>query len=203
VESTSAALARLNIETSAHHAAADVTWRSLLEAAEPTRIEYARRLVATYGFEAPLEAALAYTPGLRAAIDVRARFRAGLVAQDLLVLGLTPSEVAQLPECFPMAPFGSVIEALGWMYVVERSTLLHADVRQHLVSCLPEIARATSYLDAYRDVAGARWLELGHALDEVARGDRERDALVAAAHAGFRCLTAWNRTEHDVVARRA
>ena len=202
MDPASPALVRLNLETGAYHAAADATWRSLLDG-EPTRTEYGRRLVATYGFEGPLEAALAYTPGLRSLIDVRARFRAGLIAMDLLVLGFTPSEVARLPECFPMAPFSSPIEALGWMYVVERSTLLHAEVRQHLVSCLPDVARATSYLDAYRDVVGARWHELGHVLDNVARTNRDRDALVAAAHAGFRCVLAWHREEREVHARGA
>lgn len=198
----STVLARLSLETRVHHDAADALWRSL-STGTPTRQDYVRALVATYGFEAPLEAALAYTPGLRDAIDVRARCRAGLLAQDLLVLELTPSAVARLPHCFPIAPFSAPIEALGWMYVAERATLLYPAVRRHLAAHVSDVAHALSYLDAYRDVVGARWQELGHALDRVATTDSQRDALVAAAHAGFRCLLEWRSGHRDVFARGA
>lgn len=194
----STALVRLNLETRVHHPDADAGWRSLVVA--PSKHAYIRQLVSTYGFEAPLEAALAYTPGLRDVVDLRARSRAGLIAQDLMTLGLTPAEVARLPYCFPIAPFSTAVEALGWMYVAERATLVHTEVRVHLGSRVPEVTGALSYVDAYRDGVGERWNEFGRVLDRVAPADRDHHRLVAATHCGFRCLLDWQRTEYDFVA---
>src|SRR5436190_23857193 len=89
VEIASSMLARLNLETQAYHALADEGWRSLLTP-EITTTAYIDQLVRVYGFEGPLEAALAYTPNLELAIDVHQRYRAGYVAQDLIALGMRP-----------------------------------------------------------------------------------------------------------------
>src|SRR5213078_800486 len=126
---------------------------------------YTRQLVTIYGFEGPLEAALAYTPNLKLVIDLRRRSRAGLLAQDLLALGIKAAGIANLPQCLPIAPFSSIIEALGWMYVSERATLGHDAVAKHVRSHLPDAADASAYLTAYAGVANARWNELGHLLD--------------------------------------
>ncbi len=186
----SPALVRLNLETRAFHAAADEGWLSLL-GADATRWDYVRQLLSTYGFEAPLEAALAYTPGLKRLLDLRERTRAGLIAQDLLALGMTASELAQLPQCFPIAPFSGPIEALGWLYVTERATLLHDSIRRAIAARIPDTSRACAYLAAYDGLTNARWQELGHVLDRAAPTSRALGDLVNAASAGFRCLLAW------------
>jgi heme oxygenase len=200
MESAASTLLRLNLETQAHHAAADALWAPLL-ARGVTKWQYVARLAMVYGFEAPLEAALAYTPNLRLAIDIRARIRAGLVAQDLLVLGLSPSEVADLPQCFPMAPFGSPLEALGWLYVSERTTLQHDAVCKNVVGRLPEAAKAIAYLSVYDGIVGLRWQELGSAFDRFVRTDRALEEVMAGAHAGFRCLAHWCGSTTQIAAR--
>jgi len=190
MESAATTLLRLNLETQSHHAAADQLWSPLL-VPNVTKWQYVARLAMVYGFEAPLEAALAYTPNLRLAIDLRVRIRAGLVAQDLIVLGLTAGEVADLPQCFPMAPFGSPLEALGWLYVSERTTLQHDAVRRNVVGRLPETRNATEYLSVYDGIVGLRWQELGAAFDRFVRTERALDEVISGAHAGFRTLAAW------------
>jgi heme oxygenase len=190
MESAASTLLRLNLETQSQHAAADQLWAPLL-APKVTKWQYVAQLALVYGFEAPLEAALAYTPNLRLAIDLRARIRAGLVAQDLMRLGLTAGEVADLSQCFPMAPFGSPVEALGWLYVSERTTLQHDAVRKNVVGRLPETKNATAYLSVYDGIVGLRWQELGVALDRFVRTERAMDELIAGAHAGFRTLATW------------
>src|SRR5678815_3980647 len=116
-------LARLDAETRAYHVSADGLWRDLMEGSS-TPATYMHHLVRVYGFEAPLEAALAYTPGLASVIDVRGRVRSGLTVRDLLALGISAARIAELPQCM-LAPFATVAEALGWMYVSERSSVLH------------------------------------------------------------------------------
>jgi len=188
MDAAATTLLRLNLETQSHHPAADRLWAPLL-VPNVTKWQYVAGLAHVYGFDAPLEAALAYTPDLRLAIDLRARIRAGLVAQDLIVLGLSPGEVADLPQCSPMAPFGSPLEALGWLYVSERTTLHHEAVRKNVVGRLPEAACA--YLSVYDGVVGLRWQELGSAFDRIVRTERAYDEVIAGAFAAFRCLAAW------------
>lgn len=185
----STALLRLNTETRSFHDAADNGWAQLLRT-NVSRSEYMRLLVTTYGFEAPLEAAFAYTPRLKLFVDLRQRSRAGLIAKDLLALGLKANEISQLPQC-SLAPFSGPIEALGWMYVTERATLLHERVRRHLLVRLGDAHDVCSYVSAYDGVVNARWNEFGHALDRAV-GSEHLDDLITAARSAFRQLIDWS-----------
>ena len=79
-------LMRINMETRVHHPEADAPWLDLI-AGESTRAKYTAQLVATYGFEAPIEASLALTPRLVDILKLRQRSRTGAIVQDLLALG--------------------------------------------------------------------------------------------------------------------
>ena len=185
-------LARLDRETGERHTAADRAWKRLL-APDISRDDYVRVLVATYGFEAPYEAACAYTPGLSQVIDLRGRWRSGLIAQDLLVLGWTPEQITNL-RCHSVASFQDAAEALGWMYVVERSTLMHVDVREELAGRFVDLGKACSYLGAYEHVTSRRWAELGVALDRFKGSEKVAVRVVEAAHAAFATLDEWRQT---------
>lgn len=182
-------LTRLNLETQAFHALADSGWRGLL-APEISTASYMSELVRVYGFEGPLEAALAYTPHLGLAINVHERYRAGYIAQDLMTLGMLPGEVARIPQLL-IAPFASPLEALGWIYVAERSTPLHEEVRRCVAARIPQAKQACVYLTANEGHVGARWHSLGQALDKSARTARMADEIISGAHAGFRAWLEW------------
>jgi len=187
-------LIQLNIATREHHAVADAPWLDLMVPAVEKQ-DYVRHLIKVYGFEAALEAAFRYTPGLTALLDLRARTRSGLLVQDLMRLGLGAARIAELEQRF--VTFSSGPEALGWMYVVERSTLLHGAVRRYLALQIPEVAAASSYLSAGDGATGARWNELGDALDAVAQVPWAKRQIVWAADQGFTALREWfcGRTE--------
>lgn len=186
-------LVRLDVETRAFHAEADAPWLELVAPGRDVgRYGYVEQLVAAYGFDAPLESALAYTPHLAGILDITPRFRSGLLAQDLLALGLTPSAIAGLRQCM-IAPFASVAEAMGWLYVHQRSTLLFEAVRTQLVDRVPEVAAATSALCIHAGRTAAMWDALGPPLDRVARTTAVEDRVVQAAHDAFRTLIAWHR----------
>lgn len=195
VDHVSTALVRLNLETRSFHDAADEGWLGLLSP-NVTRSDYLRQLVTVYGFEGPLEAAFAYTPNLRLFVDLRQRSRAGLIATDLLALGLAAKAVSRVPQCL-LAPFSAPVEALGWMYVAERATLLHERVRRHLVAALPGGPDICTYIGAYEGAVGARWNELGHALDKAVRSEARMDDLIAGARSGFRTLIDWSSTRNS------
>jgi heme oxygenase len=185
-------LVRLNVETRGFHAAADERWLKLVAPRhEPTYLDYVSQLVLAYGFDAPLEAAFAYTPELDTFIDLHPRFRSGLFIQDLLQLGLTPGQLASLRQCM-IAPFTNVAEAFGWLYVHERTTLLMEPVRDELVSRLPDLAEATSALAARDGRVGMLWESFGEALDRVAFTSHIEDRIVMAATDAFHTLHNWH-----------
>jgi heme oxygenase len=179
---------QLNVATRAYHVDADTPWLDLM-VPDISIQRYVSYLLKVYGFEAPIEAAFRYTPGLASRVDLRARTRAGLLAHDLMRLGTSASQLAQLPQRF--TTFSSVVEALGWMYVVERSTLLHAGVHRYLVEHLPDVSQASSYLLAYEGVASLRWSELGAALDSEASSASVTRPLVLAANQAFCAHREW------------
>src|SRR5438477_643571 len=54
--------------------------------------------------------------------------------------------------------FTSIAKALGWMYVTERTTLLHHHVYRTLARVIPgEVAFASSYLKSYEGTASVMW----------------------------------------------
>jgi heme oxygenase len=185
----SAMLNRLDMETRDLHADTDGYWLDLM-ASGVTREQYKTHLIRVYGFEGPVESALAYTPHLIIA-DRRERSRSGLIAQDLLALGLTPGRIAALPQCDDIASFADPEEALGWKYVVERPTQLHSAIKRNVVSRIPDIANACAYLSAHDGIAAARWQQFGLLLDDVARRPGATDKLVAAAKTAFVRMTEW------------
>jgi heme oxygenase len=191
-------LARLDVETRAYHASADGLWRDLMEGSA-TPATYMHQLVRVYGFEAPLEAALAYTPGLVSVFDIRSRVRSGLIARDLLELGISAAKIAEVPSCM-IAPFAGVAEALGWLYVFERSASLHEPVRRYLVARFPRLARATSYLAA--SAGDTRRNEYADALEPYVRTRALQQQVVNGARDAFRCELDWFRGR-EAVARGA
>jgi heme oxygenase len=185
-------LVRIDVETRAFHGAADASWIDLVApGVAPSRFDYIQQLVADYGFDAPLEAALAYTPHLDMFLEVSPRFRSGLLVQDLLALGLSPSTIAGLRQCM-IAPFASVAEACGWLYVHQRATLLHDAVRLELIDRLPEVADATLALHVHDGEIGTMWDELGQIFDSVARTPAIEDRILDAAFEAFRTTLAWH-----------
>jgi heme oxygenase (biliverdin-IX-beta and delta-forming) len=199
MQSPSRMLMRLNLETRAQHPEADYPWLELMSL-DATRGRYIDQLVATYGFEAPVEAALQLTPQLGEVIELRRRHRSGFIVEDLLSLGLTPAKIARLPQCRHIAPFRDPAEAFGWMYVLERATLLHESVRMHIALRMPTVS-SWSYLSAYQNVAGQRWQDFGRALDDYAVTPASAEHVVAAARAAFACQRDWFATEPAQFAR--
>ena len=182
------ALTRIDDETRTRHAEADAQ-RLSLTSEPPTPALYQRFLVRVFGFEAPVEAALHATPGIADVFDVRARLHTRLLRADLAALGIV--DLTGAPRCRAIPPFTDVLEALGWIYVVERGRMLSSIVQRHLEQHLPGLAvTATSYLRAERS-AGKRMRELGATFDSLVRSEADVDRVLVAAHGAFRAQSHW------------
>ncbi len=185
-------LSKLDRDTRLHHFEADAGWVFLRNDATATREDYVRELVMTYGFEAPYEEVCACTPGLGQRIDLRGRFRSKLIMQDLMSLGWPHSDIGTIMRAV-IPPFSDPAEALAWMYVVERATLIHAEVRDSHANRFVDIAPYTTNQLAYRRHASARWAEMGIALDRAAISDVAEERILQAANDAFRALRTWRR----------
>lgn len=160
MEHRSLALRRLDGATRALHATADERWLELLRP-DVTLRDYTTQLERNYGFVAPYDAALAYLP----ALAVHPQIRTTLLVRDLLALGKTPHHIATLPMCLEI-DLESPDLALGWIYVVERSAVVHAGLLRHLAFRLP-ITNSSAFLGADTSCFGPVWDDLGVALDKV------------------------------------
>jgi heme oxygenase len=184
------------------HGEADEPWLNLL-APTVSVADYLGQLVRAYGFIASFEGACKYTPNLARVFDFRHLTRAGLIAQDLLSLGLRPSQVASVPHCPTITCYRSVAEAAGWLYVVERSALLHAGIRLNLLRRLPDVENACSFLGVNDAQIGERWAAFGSMIERVGVTPALADETVAAARDAFDSWKRWFRTHSVEAVRRA
>lgn len=184
-------LVRLEIETRAHIAAADADRLVLMEHTTPSR--YRAFLARIYGFEAPVEEAVARTPGLDTAVVADLCNHAPKLRADLRGLGLTESSIGLLPRCPLIPTFRNVGCVLGWLYVLERNRMVHGVIRRQLATAMPgEIQHASSYLATHDGVAGSRMRRLGAILDASARATAfVPGQIVRAAHDAFRTQRHW------------
>jgi heme oxygenase len=189
VKDVSSGLVRLNAATRQWHATVDDSWLELLRPTV-TVADYLAQLVRTYGLIAPFESACKYTPALAQLVDKGRLMRAGLIAQDLLALDLTPSQVASIPTCPEITVFGSAGEAIGWLYVIERTTLLADGLLRHIHDTLPHAAEATRYLETFSTQGTEYWQSFARIVERASTDDVAND-VERAACAAFEIAHGW------------
>jgi heme oxygenase len=181
-------LTRIDDETRSRGATADEQRLSMMNTA-PTTSTYRAFLLRVYGFEGPVEAALHMTRGLTDIIDLRARLHTRLLRSDAAALGVV--DLTRSPRCPNIPRFADVLEALGWMYVIERGRMLNSILHRYLEERLSEVVlAAATYLRSERS-AGTRMRELGDTLDSVVQSDADVDRVLVAAHGAFRAQAQW------------
>jgi len=158
-------------------------------------LDYRLYLCRMYGFLAPIERALADSPDLAQVIeDAGARnTKAALLAHDLASLGVDRGHLGQIPRIAPPL-LDELPEALGWMYVVESSTLDGETLARRLSPrLLSELDGAAAYLHCYGHEVHARWRDFTAALEAyVDRADAGVcDRIVLAATDGLIRLHRW------------
>ncbi|PZQ64600.1 MAG: hypothetical protein DI570_04905 [Phenylobacterium zucineum] len=112
-------------------------------------------------------------------LDFAARRRAPRLVEDLKALGGEPASDLAAP-----AP-ASRAEALGWLYVLEGSTLGGRVIRKQVTAGGGDMA-GLGFLDPYGAEQGDRWRGFLAVMAREARTDDEVEAMVAGAQAAFR-----------------
>ena len=186
-------LIRLALETRAYHGPADEDRLAMMDlTALPA---YGRFLARVYGFEAEAELALSEIPSVASHVH-GLRGRIGCLRDDLLNLGLSSLEIDTLARCKSIS-IKTTAQALGWLFVIERSTLLSGLIKRHLARQLPAAMAATGYLDAYGTSAGERLRRFADmAGDYAGRGIAQPDSIVGGAVRAFETQLSWYTRSH-------
>lgn len=178
---------RLSVETAMHHAAAD---DDRLSALNLSRLDAYRSFLArVYGFESVVEQAI-----LRLARTERAwlqpRMRGELLRSDLSALGVGESALARTPSATGLH-IPSLAHGLGWMFVLERQTLLAGLIRRQLERTIGKsLGGATRYLGACGERPGASLRAFGDMLAKLARAHAPL-SMVHGANEAFRAQHLW------------
>jgi heme oxygenase len=178
-------LGHLAQETQDRHAAADGDRLAIME--RPTIERYRAYLGQIYCFEAPIEAALLATDGADRRI-LRTHLKSHRLLADLDALGF-PTREARPVE---VTPFETPVDALAWLWVLHRNTLLHGLIHRYVAGKLPEtVTVAGAYLSSFEGQAGALMRELGDTLDHAIRRASLAERVVRAAKDAFRMQRQW------------
>jgi len=151
---------------------------------------YLAYLVKRYGFEAPLESALAVTPGIAGVIELHPRRQSRMIVDDLVALGMPLARVLEIPHAHVCA-FRDLRDALGWLYVSDRSAATHDVVAREVVRKMPNLAPVVRWSAAH-DLLGGRDA-VGRALDAVAVTSQDERRIIDAAVQAFEHQHSWLR----------
>ncbi|WP_255442903.1 biliverdin-producing heme oxygenase [Corallococcus sp. Z5C101001] len=188
-------LRRLKTETRSHHERTEGAVR--LMDAHLTPADYQRQLESFHGFYLPVEALLAGPlSALEPALNLPARWKTPLLAQDLRALGHDAGSLARLPRASPLPSLPGLPEALGCAYVLEGSTLGGQLILRHLTRHFGPDARVGSFafFRAYGEEVGPMWRSFGAVLtqaSERAASSSFDAAVVQGARDTFDGFAAW------------
>ena len=156
-----------------------------------TRDDYIRFLVRTLAFIEPCEAALRDAAGTPPA-DLAARWKTALLRTNLATMGIGPAAEFARPVDLPRLERWP--DALGYLYVIEGSTLGGQVLLRHLAPRLSLSDAEAVFLRSYGREVGGMWKALLTQLDAALSSSAgSESAIVKTARDTFVTLEAWHR----------
>ena len=154
------------------------------------RLRFIHLLERFHGFHAAWEPRVARVMSKEATF-LTPRRRTPRAAKDLLALGRSQREIAELPLCLAAARLvSSPAAAIGSLYVLEGSTLGGQIISRHLQDARWLPLEGLGYFDPYGPATGTMWRHF-RIWAESASKHGSADAIVAAAVATFQTLQDW------------
>lgn len=156
---------------------------------------YRQLLTRFYGFYLPVESQLCQVPYLESALpDWPQRRKIDWLVSDLIALGFTREELADVPLCHRLPVLPGVDEALGCLYVLEGSTLGGQLIGRHLQTTLHLGSdNGASFFLSYRDNVGPMWKAFREAL--LSSPPESADRIVIGATQTFDCMYQWLKVQ--------
>lgn len=153
---------------------------------------YRQVLQAFYGFYAPVEAGLERLAAAGPPLGFPLRARAALLESDLLALGGSRPDLAELPHCADLPRLLSHEDMAGCLYVLEGASLGGQVIAPMLQRRLG-LAKGSgaSFFGGDAEATAARWTCVLAWLEGLSAGGARADEIVASACATFRTLARW------------
>jgi heme oxygenase len=153
---------------------------------------YRRVLEFFVGFYAPIEAGLANVASAGPPLGFPLRARSALLEADLLSLGLSRREIADLPRCADLPRLSCREDLAGCLYVLEGACLGGQVIAPALRERLG-VAKDSGASFFVGDAAGtrARWRLFLAWLEGLARAGAATGEIVASARATFLAFARW------------
>ena len=153
---------------------------------------YRRVLELFLGFYAPIEASLARVASAGSPLGLPLRARAALIESDLLALGLSRGEIADLPRCDDLPRLSCPEELAGCLYVLEGACLGGQVIGPALRERLG-VAQGSgaSFFTGDGERTAARWRLFLAWLEGLARVGSTTVEIVGSARATFLAFARW------------
>ena len=153
---------------------------------------YRRILECFLGFYAPVEAGMAGVVSAGHARGLPLRERTALIESDLLSLGSSRRDVADLPRCADLPRLSVTEDVAGCLYVLEGACLggqlIAPALRQRLGIAR---GRGASFFVGDGDATRARWSAFLGWLQGLDAAGAQVDVIVASARATFLSFARW------------
>ncbi len=181
-------LTRLKLETEAEHQAVERQVESFLTGDSSS---YCSLLQLFLGFVKPAEQQLAGVPWLKAVVpDLSSRMRAFVLQGDLMNLGLYDHSLRRLPRCQNIPLLDTPAQALGYLYVLEGSTLGGQIIARRIEQLDPRLPH--EWFRSYGPDVGLMWRHFRASAESyvLANPDHE-EAICESARNTFSSLHEW------------
>jgi heme oxygenase (biliverdin-IX-beta and delta-forming) len=153
---------------------------------------YRRVLEIFYGFYSPVEASLVPLAAAGPPLAFPLRARSELIEHDLLAMGLSRPELAELPRCVVLPRLSCLEDLAGCLYVLE-GACLGGQVIASLLCRRFGVVKGSGASFFVGDAEGtrARWMLVLAWLEGVMGAGARSEEIVAAACATFQTLAQW------------
>jgi heme oxygenase len=188
----------LKIQIDGHHQSIESVKRfGRMFAPDYTVAEYTELLQKFYGFFKPLEDTFQSHPDWVQCLGdskfiLAERLRTTLLEKDLLALGLSPEQVAQLPVCQKLPELSSKAQMMGCLYVLEGSTLGGQGIAKKLSGAL-QLApdKGLAFYTGHGPETMPKWKAFKGVLDSSFSVEDDLPSIAQTAGATFEALANW------------
>jgi len=153
---------------------------------------YVRVLQIFYGFYVPVEARLVRLTAVGPPLGFPLRVRSELIESDLLALGLSRRELAELRRCTNLPRLSCLEDMAGCLYVLEGACLggqvIAPTLRQRLAV---DKDSGASFFVGDAEATSARWILVLTWLDALVRAGARSEEIAASACATFLAFAQW------------
>lgn len=151
-----------------------------------TRDQYQILLQGFYGYIAPCEEIIQSLPSHFLLTN---REKTALLEKDFLALGMEINSIHKLNRCSHLPDLSNYEHVLGYLYVLEGSTLGGQLIVKMIKKCPAKIHKEVHYFYGYGKNTLAKWEAFCNLLNTVKKGQHTQ--IIASAHQTYERLYDW------------